>query len=130
MHQISFQPQTELVKSSLMEFDKTELEQEIKTNFGLFYLGLGHYSISFLTFDPATFSGDQMIDYSTIEFGQQIGEGAYGTVFQAQWNGKKVAVKKMRTRPGFSSILSFAREVAVLRYTSFLSFNSLIIHKL
>lgn len=35
------------------------------------------------------------IDFADLDFGQKLGEGAFGTVHIAVWKGQKVAVKRL-----------------------------------
>lgn len=64
------------------------------------YLGNNYYNFSL----PVTTSNTQresklnsQINYNEIEFGKELGRGAFGIVFRAKWRLIDVAVKKLLT---------------------------------
>lgn len=56
------------------------------------------------------------VDLKLIEFGEVIGRGSFSEVHKGKWNGKEVALKKIRIPPG--SNIDVSKEISVLRYES------------
>ena len=55
--------------------------------------------------------------YTDIQFGQLIGCGSFGSMYQGRWNGKSVALKWISIPPGVDreNVIATSRELAVLR---------------
>lgn len=58
-----------------------------------------------------------MINPSTLTFEDVVGRGNFAVVYRGLWEGKQVALKKMRLPSGISSeTLPSIQEITVLRY--------------
>lgn len=68
---------------------------------------------NYMTFHNYT---DLLVDMEMLEFGEVVGRGSFAEVHKGKWNGKKVALKRMRLPPGSDPSI-VPKEVAVLRYT-------------
>jgi len=57
------------------------------------------------------------IEFSELEFFEQIGEGAYGVVYKGRWRNAECAIKKMKTIIGLSDqiLMDFRQEAQVMQ---------------
>ena len=55
---------------------------------------------------------------STIQFGSEVGRGAYGSVYKGTWNGRVVALKQFPVPEDIDQvdIVNHNKEIAALRY--------------
>ena len=59
-----------------------------------------------------------LVKYTDIQFGQLIGRGNFGSVYQGRWKGKSVALKRINIPPGVDreNMIATSRELAALKY--------------
>ena len=57
------------------------------------------------------------VKYTDIQFGQLIGRGSFGSVYQGRWKGKSAALKCISIPPGVDreSMIATSCELAALR---------------
>ena len=57
------------------------------------------------------------VKYTDIQFGQLIGRGSFGSVYQGRWKGKSVALKRISIPLGVDreNMIATSRELAALR---------------
>ena len=59
------------------------------------------------------------MDYSEVEMGCALGKGSFATVIRGKWNGKDVALKRIRLPGGYDTEeLANMQEIAIQRYAN------------